>query len=271
MRRKIPLCDPGDQIISSNFLSFFDQLAKADSLPLVASAVLKWLPAFHLKFFTYASVRHFGDFVVHRRIASNAPDTTQKRFENPVLFSNDPVIVRSRTDQFPFFWDLGIYKPDEFKAHADLLAIRHELDVTGGLCVPILEPLGWRSVFYFTGEKPDVYQQLLPSVTMFSYAAHNAFMRLRNGGDKEDIAGLLTPREREMLLWLASGRSSREIAEVLKISGLTVNKHIDNLVHKLGAKNRTDAVIKGVMFDEIGRKKGDYIHQNKNATLNSDS
>jgi DNA-binding NarL/FixJ family response regulator len=53
----------------------------------------------------------------------------------------------------------------------------------------------------------------------------------------------LTPRETEILRLMASGRSNREIAADLVISLETVKTHVGNVFAKLGAANRTQAVI----------------------------
>lgn len=53
----------------------------------------------------------------------------------------------------------------------------------------------------------------------------------------------LTPREMEVLQLLAAGGSNKEIAESLDISLPTVKLHIANLREKLGALDRTQAVV----------------------------
>ena len=52
----------------------------------------------------------------------------------------------------------------------------------------------------------------------------------------------LTPREREILLWVARGKSNREIAAVLYLAPGTIRKHLDNVYDKLGVNNRAGAV-----------------------------
>lgn len=63
--------------------------------------------------------------------------------------------------------------------------------------------------------------------------------------------GALTPKEREVLALLAQGRSNRQIAETLFISGATVKTHLAHLYEKLGASDRqqaiTHALAKGVL------------------------
>jgi len=52
----------------------------------------------------------------------------------------------------------------------------------------------------------------------------------------------LTPREREVLAWVAQGKSAAQIAEILHIANRTVNEHVQTCTKKLGALNRTHAV-----------------------------
>ena len=52
----------------------------------------------------------------------------------------------------------------------------------------------------------------------------------------------LTPRESEVLRWVANGKSAWEIGEILQITKRTVDEHVHTAVRKLGAANRTHAV-----------------------------
>ncbi len=52
----------------------------------------------------------------------------------------------------------------------------------------------------------------------------------------------LTRREQEVLRLLAAGASNQDIAHTLVISLDTVKKHVSNLLGKLGASNRTQAI-----------------------------
>jgi DNA-binding CsgD family transcriptional regulator len=60
-------------------------------------------------------------------------------------------------------------------------------------------------------------------------------------------AGLLTPREREVLAWVARGKTNREIATVLYLAPGTVRKHLDNVYAKLDVGNRAGAVARAFL------------------------
>lgn len=59
----------------------------------------------------------------------------------------------------------------------------------------------------------------------------------------------ISPREYEVLLQVALGLSNQEIAEALFISETTVKSHVSNLLSKLDARRRTQAV-------QIAKEKG---------------
>jgi DNA-binding CsgD family transcriptional regulator len=56
----------------------------------------------------------------------------------------------------------------------------------------------------------------------------------------------LNDREVETLTWVARGKTSVEIAQILSLSKRTVDFHIDNARNKLGVSTRTEAAIKAV-------------------------
>jgi DNA-binding CsgD family transcriptional regulator len=55
------------------------------------------------------------------------------------------------------------------------------------------------------------------------------------------VPGGLTAREREVLIKLAAGQTSKEIARGLSISVATVSRHTANVYSKIDARNRTEA------------------------------
>lgn len=54
----------------------------------------------------------------------------------------------------------------------------------------------------------------------------------------------LTPREREIVTYLARGEPNQDIADSLNLKIVTVKLHVRSICRKLGAKNRTQAALK---------------------------
>jgi len=60
------------------------------------------------------------------------------------------------------------------------------------------------------------------------------------------VHGSLTRREGEILKWAFIGKTNAEIGMILNISEFTVKNHVQNVLRKLGASNRTHAVAKAI-------------------------
>ena len=56
----------------------------------------------------------------------------------------------------------------------------------------------------------------------------------------------LTPRETEVLVCLASGKTNRQIAKELHLSLSTVKRHLEHILPKLKVSDRTQAAVKAV-------------------------
>jgi two-component system response regulator NreC len=64
----------------------------------------------------------------------------------------------------------------------------------------------------------------------------------RAESEQMPVGGGLTPREREVLTYIAEGYTNREIAEALVISVKTVDRHRENIMRKLKLHSRIELV-----------------------------
>ncbi len=103
----------------------------------------------------------------------------------------------------------------------------------------------------------DGFSLIYPSVAK---RVLDEFGQLRSrparGGDDEGYSDL-TPREREVLRLVASGRANKEIGGDLGISERTVKTHISNIFSKLQLTDRTQAALyvhnRGLLERDAGR------------------
>jgi DNA-binding CsgD family transcriptional regulator len=74
--------------------------------------------------------------------------------------------------------------------------------------------------------------------------------------ERRDELGL-TSRERQILAWVARGKTNAEIAEILWIAPTTVRKHLENIYAKLGVRTRTAAATRllGVLDDDPQQRR----------------
>jgi len=80
---------------------------------------------------------------------------------------------------------------------------------------------------------------------VFDQDAINTLRKFALGKDRSTVATKteLCDREIEILRLAAEGMTSKEIASVLNISGLTVNSHFSNIFRKLDVQSRIEAVM----------------------------
>jgi DNA-binding CsgD family transcriptional regulator len=68
----------------------------------------------------------------------------------------------------------------------------------------------------------------------------------RLASDRTALLESLTAREREVVRWLAAGKTDRDIAALLGCSHRTVQKHLERSYAKLGVETRTAAVMRAL-------------------------
>lgn len=83
--------------------------------------------------------------------------------------------------------------------------------------------------------RPKVAEQVLQ---------HFQELSLEKGA--EVVIAPITPREREILTYMAQGYLNKQIAFALKISEQTVKNHVTSILRKLNANARTQAVVEAI-------------------------
>ena len=151
----------------------------------------------------------------------------------------------------PLWVGRGSHSP-RYRRISDVL-VKHEL---GGLAVHGLHNVaGSRaSVFFFARASDPDDTEDLHVLRLLVPALHLGFSNLLFHGKARDgnrvsgpsvsvasVASTLTPREAEVAKWLALGKTNEEIALILDRSTFTVKNHVQRILVKLHASNRTQA------------------------------
>ena len=71
----------------------------------------------------------------------------------------------------------------------------------------------------------------------------------------------MSAREREVLPLVSECASNPEIASASLLSRRTVERHVSNIVYKLGVRNRTELAV------AVGRKKAELTYETAAASL----
>lgn len=184
----------------------------------------------------------------------NISDDMQEFWAEKGYFRIDPVQRLACRASAPFFWNydekaetlLQKFMTEDTAPVANYL---HERDISAGVTVPIHMPFGDYATVtgVFSGSRTDFRQRALRYLADFNLMAqifHQAAYELFD----EQIRGTgkvhLTERERECLRYAAEGLSAKEISRIIARSVPTVVMHLNAAAKKLGAKNRTQAVVR---------------------------
>ena len=115
-----------------------------------------------------------------------------------------------------------------------------------GVSIPIREPGVGDAMFSVNFDCEDRHWSELRSslVNGVHLFAHYYHLRMRNviAAHPATADICLSPREREVLLWAAEGKTAWETAQLLRVSESAVNLYASNAMHKLRAKTKTQAV-----------------------------
>lgn len=94
------------------------------------------------------------------------------------------------------------------------------------------------------GEHP-INESLVTQPSVAEQVLHQ-FQELSWRNEAEDIISPLTPRETEILNYVAQGYLNKQIAFQLGISEQTIKNHVTSILRKLNANARTEAVVKAM-------------------------
>lgn len=167
----------------------------------------------------------------------------KRHYIDAKLHDVDPTLHKSALSIAPVDWSR--FERDA-KFHA-VFKSAHDFGITPqGITVPIRGPYGDRGLLSVTAASPAedwrrLARAIIGDLQVAAVHLHDAVMR----------TGLILPplarpslsiREREVLQWVAAGKSQQDIGDILNISGRTVEVHLRSAREKLGALTTAQAV-----------------------------
>jgi LuxR family quorum sensing-dependent transcriptional regulator len=186
----------------------------------------------------------------------SAPTAQQRTFDEKVLLngwpkgwfeqyrksnftSHDPVAMFLRTQTKAFKWSEVPIPKDDQLARSVMTISSTDYRMRHGFGIPIHGLNGYQAGVSFAGSEVDDVKEANAAVQMIGMYAFNRLANLKFVSKKEKV---LTPREADVLHWIAEGKSDWEISKILHVSEHLVDKMARQIRLKFGATNRTQAV-----------------------------
>lgn len=173
-------------------------------------------------------------------------------------FDVDPRLAPTLVHGLPCLWDGGTIAADERpQRFFDAAACE---GIRSGLAIPMSSPRGSAVVAFDSSASPidterrNAILGRLDDALWLARAIHTCRRPMRErSAPASGASRQLSERERSCLALSASGLTSRDIAGKLGIASRTVDFHIGNVLAKLSALNRHEAIAKAITQGHLAR------------------
>jgi LuxR family quorum sensing-dependent transcriptional regulator len=230
-------------------LNGLDRLSAATSPTDILNVMATALNAFGADFFCInflpAPLQKFEEVVLAHRVP---PDWLKLYVDNE--FCNvDPSLRHCRHTTHPFEYLEAPFDRENEPEAAEVVRRAGDFGLAQGFLVPVAGLHGCEGDVWIGGYHLRLAEQEKPVVHLLSLYAFECAKKL--SGRYQPATPSLTSRQREVLSWIATGKSAWEIGEILDISKRTVDEHTANAARKLNAKNRVHSVAIAVRYGLI--------------------
>lgn len=167
----------------------------------------------------------------------------------------DPVLDLAEGRALPFYWCDMSERPELPPAQIAYLKRLRQSEIGDGLTLALYGPMGQNAYLHlgFRGPRRALSHADLFTLQMLGTAGHLRYCAMLR--ERFQVVPKLTPREREILEWISRGKSNSVIADILGISGHTVDTTLRRLFAKIGVSDRTTAAVRALSMGliEAGR------------------
>ena len=172
-----------------------------------------------------------------------------ERYVERSYYLNDAVSLAAASTCDPFKWHSldPLIACDRKQSQIAGEACEHGL--SDGILIPMLAPRGWRAVVSLgSRRKLDISPEEETAVLLTAHIANRIVRKLV--GEKT-AAHRLSPREREVVSWLAAGKTAWEISCILGVLESRVRRAVEVARYKLAVSTGPQLVAEAVRLREI--------------------
>ncbi|MDB5602747.1 MAG: transcriptional regulatory protein [Xanthobacteraceae bacterium] len=233
-------------------LDFVERLQQLTEYDEICQHIMKEMEWFGFSCVSSFSIPGPGENLKASIQLNNRPQEYTERYVEKNYVVHDPAVTELRKTIHPYSWS-DIRKRRVLKKSEKLIMDEAtEFGARDGFIIPIVTISGSAALFCPCGLEPDLSPRARAAVEIIGIYSHHALQRALVHKQREEAAHTpLTPREREIMQWVASGKTDDEIADILSVGTSTVTSHVENAKKKLDAFRRTYAVVQAIRSGEI--------------------
>jgi DNA-binding CsgD family transcriptional regulator len=198
--------------------------------------------------FAYVLTISAPSLKLQHHVINGFPPEWHERYIAREYFKIDPVVQYAQNSSLPAIWSDEKFhtgQSREFWEEAASLGLR------AGMSFAVHGQPGLTGLMSLSRDQPlslpaAEMAALIGRAQMFASMLNDAVVRLELPKLLPEQNISMTPRERECLKWSADGKTAWEIGQILSITERTVVFHMNNVIQKLGASNKIQAIVRAV-------------------------
>lgn len=210
---------------------------------------LKYLNNFGIDRFIMGDLSYDLTFDKEQKLdlLANYPEEWLKYYKSRHYVNYDPVYQKGLNASTPFTWE-EVLKENISKKSIRVMDEAREHALYGGIGLTIHRPLG-KIIGLGLSASENGIRYDADTISLVNIASHQFFTvysDLIHYDELDRNTVKLTNREREVLLWIAKGKTKSDIARILGVSESSIKRHCENLFVKLEVNNLPHAVARAI-------------------------
>ncbi|QDL55776.1 helix-turn-helix transcriptional regulator [Rhodoferax aquaticus] len=197
--------------------------------------------------------RRAEDGRIAHYVMSDYPQRWQQLYDQQGYAALDPTVAYCQKSRAPLVWSAEFFQ----KSKAGfMLEEARSYGLHHGVSLSVHDRFATKSMMSLVRDQ-DLTKSatesayLLNCAQVISACVHQVAHQLLETNQKKQQS-TLTARESECLQWIAVGKSTPEISDILNVSEPTVAFHVKNLMRKLDVHTRPQALAKAMRMGLIG-------------------
>ena len=204
---------------------------------------LKKIHMYGFEYFLFRLIPRYGNIVTHSKTLTNYPKEFIEQYESNHYVQRNPIVIHCQLSISPIIWDEEVFHDvPELWESTQAYGLNH------GWSQSVHDSSGVVSILSLARSNTPLteleFTEKAADVLWLCNELHTAMTaRYLPRHEPPPQANRLSARESEVLKWTAEGKTAFDIGMILSLTTRTVNFHISSAIRKMGANNKTSAVV----------------------------
>jgi LuxR family quorum sensing-dependent transcriptional regulator len=186
-----------------------------------------------------------------RILTESAPEGFRDLYIHERFYLVDHICAHARAAYEPFRYSDAPFARTSSRGHQRFMQALDTFGMGRGLIVPVGWPATIPACVWLAGANPNLDEDANRATELIALFGASKAHALSRPSKTEPRTRKLTPREREVLQWIAAGKTSWEISMILRLSERAIIKTTSGALSKLNAVSRAQAVVNAIRSGEI--------------------